>query len=238
MTIAFTRDRKAIALHDDHTWTVLGTDRPVIDLWRSAPQPPSLVRMLDGLFRRLGVHIEDTGEELTCLHRGARIEFEPGVDHAGIDYLVRIYAFQAEQLAEEARRDDIDPLDQFRIARELLQGIAEGVGRRNVLANPLMSNPILRAVIRGKNLAHLTLLSPDPSQEPDANFSLLFVHPAWILVPGRVGMPKRLLRVSVDNGLDLQRHLFAASSSGGLLNWWRTALWYVEWRKRVEAPIA
>ena len=234
MNVAITRDRKAVALNEDHSWSPLAIDRPVIDLWRTTPQPPSLVQMLNGVFRRLGVHIEDTGETLTCLHHGDRIEFEPGMVDDEVDYVVTIFGFQALRLAEEARRDDIDSLDRFRIARELLEGISQGVGRRNVLANPLMSNPILRALIRGRNLAHLILVSPDQSQEPDAMFSLLFVHPMWILVPGLYGAPKRILRLSVEDGLELQRRLFAASLTGGFVTWWRTARWYLDWRSRVE----
>ena len=184
-----------------------------------------------GLFGALGIRVTDTGEAFTCIHRGDRIEFVPGLDEAGVDFIVPVYQFQLARLADHLGRGSIDQLEQFRIVRALF---ATAAGRRHLLSNPLLSNATLRRIIRGKNLLQVTLVSPDPRQEPDATYTIVFVNQEQLVIPGLHGTPQRILRVGVREAIELQRQIYAGMKANDLGTWVTIARWYVDWRKRVE----
>jgi hypothetical protein len=178
------------------------------------------------------VKVIDTGEAFTCVHRGDRIEFVPGVNETSVDFTAQVYQFQLERLAEHMRRGTLDEVEQFRIACALFISAA---GSRHIMANPLMANAALRRVIRGKNLMHVTLVSPDPTQEPDVTYTIMFINGEQLVVPGLHGKPLRILRVPFSDAIALEKNLFAGLKAGlAPSKWIKIAKWYVDWRKRVE----
>ncbi len=227
-----TPDRKVIALNEDGTWENATPSGSALEKWKSLALSPNVIGLFKGLFEKLGVRIIDTTEELTCIHCGDRVEFVAGVDKDAVDFTAEIYAFQADRLAEHAASGDIDDLERFRIARALF--IRSFTGRRNILSNPLMSNFILQRLVRGKNLIHVHLVSPDPQQDEDATFTLIYINKRWLVVPGLHGEPKRIFRVSVENAVGLQKQLFAGIKAGNWREWLKIAKWYVDWREKVE----
>jgi hypothetical protein len=234
METIVTLRQRAIALDDGGTWRELSAAAPIVDRWRNLRVPADVVEALRGAFQRLGVRIVDGSETLTCLHRGDRIEFLPGIDAATVDMTVRIYAYQAERLAAQIDRGGLTPLDWFRVARELLVSGADAATR--VVQSPLSSHPLLRRLIAAKNLVHVFLASPTPQDEPDATFSLIHVNGRSLLVPGLHGIPDRVFRLTPADALDLQRHISAAARGGGWWTWVTLARWYRAWRRRVEVP--
>jgi hypothetical protein len=232
MATIVTLRQRAIALDDDGTWRELSPVGPIVDRWRNLRVPADVVQALRGAFERLGVRIVDGGETLTCIHRGDRLEFAPGIDPATVDATVSIYAYQAERLAAQVDRGGLTPLDWFRVARELLVSGADAAMR--TVQTPLSSNPLLRRLIAAKNLVHVFLVSPAPLEEPDAVFSLIHVNGRSLLVPGLHGVPERIFRLTAADALDLQRHLGAAARGGGWWTWVTMANWYRAWRRRVE----
>jgi len=80
------------------------------------------------------------------------------------------------------------------------------------------------------------LISPDPEQEENATFTLIYVNKGWLVIQGLQGEPERIFRVSVADALELQRHLFAGMKAGSWLEWLKIGRWYVGWRKKVEVP--
>jgi len=229
-----TSDRKVIILNDDGTWEYAAPSGSTLEKWKSLELPSNVSELFQGLFEKVGVRIIDTGEELTCIQRGDRFEFAAGVDEASVDFSVEIYAFQADRLTEHIAQGKIDELEGFRIARELFA--SRSTGRANIRNNPLISNVILRRLIGGKNLIHVHLISPDPQQEENATFTLIYVNNGWLVIPGLQGEPERTFRVSVAHALELQRHLFAGMKAGSWLEWLKIGRWYVGWRKKVEVP--
>ena len=232
MTIVVTPDGKAVVLNDDGTWTYAPSSPSALERWKSLTLSPDLVERFRGVFDRLGVRITDTGEDFTCIHRGDRIEFEAGIDEASVETTVVIYGYQAERLAREIERGPLQPIEEFRIARELL--VSAGAAGQGV-NNPLSSNPILRRFINAKNLIHVSLVSPDTNQEPDANYSLVHVSGRSLLIPGLHGQPERVFRLNVKDVLELHRKLSSAASRGWT-NWLKIGNWYLSWRKKVEVP--
>jgi hypothetical protein len=124
----------------------------------------------------------------------------------------------------------------FYITRALF---ATGAGQRHLLGNPLVSNPVLRKLIRGKNLLHITLISPKPEAERDARFTMAFVADQWLVVHGLHGRPQRVLKVPVADAIELQRLLYTGmvAGAGDIGTWMKIARDYVDWRTRVEVPV-
>ena len=234
MRTVMTSDRKVVQLRDDGTWQYAAPAGSVFDALKTLSIPPAIVATVQGLFSQVGVRVIDTGEAFTCIHRGDHIEFAPAVNEKSVDFTASVYRFQLERLAEHVRRGTLDDVEQFRIACALF---VSATGSRHILANPLMSNAALRRLIRGKNLMHVTLVSPDASQEPDATYTILFINGEQLVVPGLHGKPLRILRVPFSDAIALQKNLFAGLKAGlAPSKWIKIAKWYVDWRKRVEVP--
>src|SRR5262249_12252575 len=171
MTTVITPDRKVVHLHDDGTWKYATDSGSILERLKTLSIPPAVIEPTQGMFSQIGVRVIDTGEAFTCLHHGDRVEFVRGVNETAVDFTVRVYQFQLLRLAEYIRQGRLDEVEQFRIACTFFINSA---GSRHIIANPLMSNQVLRRIVRGKNLMHVTLLSPDPAEEPDAAYTIIF----------------------------------------------------------------
>lgn len=232
MQIAITPTDQAVELHNDGTWKYSIPKERSIDKLKAMVQPKEAVDMFSGLFDRLGVHIKDTDRKITCVHKGERIEFEEGIDPNMIDFCVEIYSYQIDRVVDAVANEYKDDLARFRLLIEFFP--VSNIGRRNALNNPMLSNPIFRWLIRGKNLVHIYFPSPDREQEKDATFTLIFVNGRWCIARGLIGEPNRVFRVSIDDLFDLQRHIYKGISDSNLSNLFQMAKWYKEWRKKVE----
>jgi hypothetical protein len=230
MRYLLTGDGKAFRLHDDGRWTPAPAVGSALDMLRANPLPSAIVASVRGLFGSLGMRVVETGEEVTCTHRGDAIQFRPGID-ATVDFVVPMHLYQIEGLVGFFADGVLDDMEMFYITRALF---ATGAGPRHLLGNPLVSNPILRRVIRGKRLLHVTLISPDPAADHDALFTMAHVAEQWLVVQGHHGAPERVLRVPVTEAIELQRLLYAGMRAGGFGTWMKTARAYVAWRDRVE----
>lgn len=232
MTALITWDRKVVLLRDDGTWKYATAAGSTLERLKTLSVPPAIAETVKGMFSQLGVQVIDTGEAFTCVHRGNSVEFVSGVNERTVDFTVQVYQFQLQRLAEYIGKGTIDDVEQFRIACALF---ATAAGSRHIMGNPLMSNGVLRRMIRGKNLMHVTLVSPDPAQEPDAAYTIIFINGEHVVVPGLHGTPLRVLRVPLADAMTLQKNLFAGMKAGPAPSKWvKIAKWYVDWRKRVE----
>ena len=122
-------------------------------------------------------------------------------------------------------------MELFRITEVLFE---HGAGPRHLLGNPLVSNPLLRFLVRGKQLLHITLVSPDQAQGPDARWTMTFANGQWLVLKGHHGLPQRVLRATVQDAIDVQRLLFEGMKAADLGTWTRLARAYVKWRRKVE----
>ena len=232
MQIAITRDDKVVELKENGTWSYPATSISCLEKCRTIEQTAELIALVDGLFERLEVHILDTGEEFTCTHRGDRIDFEEVLDKNSVDFGVQLYSFQIDRVVEYAAAGYKDEMARFYLARELFP--TTSLGKRNTLNHPLTYNPIFRWMINGKNLIHVYLKSPDPSDSADAPYTLFFLNGHWHVTKGTYGEAKRVFRISVQEAWELQRRMYFGMKNNSWKQWYKIAKWYVGWRKKVE----
>ncbi len=226
-----TEHGRVARLLDDGTWAYAPTTGSALEMLQSHPISSAVAEAVRGLFDQLGMRVVETGEELTCTHEGDRVQFVRGIDEASVDFVIPMYLFQVERLAGFFEDGVLDDMELFRITEVLFE---HGAGPRHLLGNPLVSNPFLRLMIRGKQLLHITLVSPDPAQGPDALWTMVFAAGQWLLVPGHHGTPQRILRADVADAIELQRLLYAGMKAGDFGTWVKVARAYVKWRSGVE----
>jgi hypothetical protein len=200
-----------------------------LEKWKEVVQDPRVIAFFRGTFERAGVRVRDTGEEFTCIHRGDRIEFEPSINGAGVDYTVEIEEFQVDRLAQEAATGELRAIAAYRVLRALFSPATAAT-----LKNPVLSNGLLRRLSAVEDLIHVRLRSPVPEEEPDAAHTLVHAAGQWLVIPGLWGRPRRVFDLTIDEALAYQRRVFAAMKRNNPLTWLRFALWYLSWRKRTS----
>jgi len=236
MLVAITMTNQPVQLHDDGTWEYLVSKESALAKLQAMEQPKESLAFFRGLFDRLGVRIIDSGEEFTCIVHPDKIEFVEGLDPDEVDYCVELFAYQIDIVVKNTAEGYSDPFSKFRVIRVLLNGSPRVQGA--AITRLLTSNSLFRKLIDAKDVCHVYLTSPEPEQGSDATYTFLFVKGEWLIARGLLGDPERVLRVSTDDALELQRHLFSGSAKGSLGELRKTATWYKEWRHRVEVPVA
>jgi len=227
-----TADDKIVELHKDGTWRYSESHGPSLKRLQDVTQSPDVVNLVKGLFSKIGVRVIDTNEEFTCTHTGEQLEFKEGVNKKDIEFYLDVNAYQIDGVLRNMAEGYHTELARFYLIREFF--LSSQAGKRNSLNNPLVSNLILRFIIKGKNIVHCYLKSPDPRREKDITYTLFHLNGHWNIAHGLCGEPKRILDVSVEDAFDLQRHLYGSMKSDSFIEWFKTAKWYVGWRKKVE----
>ena len=200
--------------------------------WQSIVQDPRVVLFFTDMFERLGVRIVDTKEEFTCILRGDNVEFEPSLDEKNVDFTIEIQSFQVDRFAEHAKTGELNLPEQYRIIRTFFSPATAATQK-----NPVVTNPILRALSGIEDLIHVYLKSPTPDEPDceDANHTLIFINRQWLVIPGLYGTPKRIFHLNMSDALAYHKKVFAAlkaNTTGGWYSYWR---WYLSWRKTVSS---
>ena len=235
--IAITRDNQVAVLNEDGTWEEYRFENAATSLerWQSIEVSPNVLEFFKPLFGRVGVHVIDTGEEFTTIVKESNVEFIENIDENNVDYVVEIYSYQVDLLANYISNGELSDIEQFRILKVLVK--SEIKGANNPLNNPLMSSSIFRWLIRGKNVLHVNLISPDPELAGDGHFTFLYAD-GWVVIEGLHGTPQRVLNVSLENALELQIKFYDSMKANSWRQWYKTAKWYKKWRKKVSQPIS
>ena len=199
-----------------------------LEKWQSITQDARVVGFFAGLFERIGVRVTDTAEELTGIHRGDRIEFEPTLEESNVDFTVEIESFQVDRLATHAGTGELDLAEQYRVVSTLFTPATAAT-----LRNPIMSNGILRRINGVEDLIHVYLKSPTPEEE-DVSHTLIYVKGQWVVISGLHGRPRRTFRLTMEEALTYHRMVFGAIKANSLLTWLRFSRWYKRWRKTVS----
>ena len=206
---------------------------PSLETFRALVLNPQILRFFDGLFEIVGIRVVDTGEEFTCRLRGDGVAFVEGIEKAEVDFVVDIQAFQVERLASHVRTGELSEVEQFRILVSVFGPVANS-GFNNPAVGVFMTGRFFSWFIKRRNITHMHLSSPDPGEEPNVEYSLLFVNRQWLLVPGLHGTPERVFKIDIERGLALHRELLAVMKADNWRRWLAFASWYKRWRDEVE----
>lgn len=229
-TIA-TLDGKPISINSNGTWSFLPPQGPALEQMQSAEVPKSMAELLAGIFDRVGVCVEDTGERVIVEHKGDHFEFVDGSDGAPADYDLTVNSYQVSRLIENTRNGYADPVARFGLVRVFLEALPFTVD--SLLNNGFLVNPVFRKLIKAKDLIHIVVESPTPKDQRDSLFTLFFVNNAWHVAEGLIGKPERVFRMSPDDALEFMRIGFGAKDAG-IVDLPGGAARYIEWRKKVE----
>ena len=217
-------------------------DKPVvisINKLESINRYPEAVNFLSLLFKNAGIRISDSGVEFSCHHHGSRIKFEQHLDESKVDYILELDTEQVHTLTELITVPKIDDIRKYRILNTLFSPAIEtsvnpfdclkGITR----SNPLLSNSLLRRVLRMENLIHV-YIEPPLDEEPEIGHTLIFAKKEWLIFKGIHGNPGRVFRLTVDDALDFHKHAFIALKSDSKMRWLTFVRWYLIWRHRVS----
>lgn len=199
-------------------------------------QPPLVVAFFKGLFDRVGVHISDTDETFTAIHRGGQVDFSSGIEESAVDFTVEIESSQVERLLEDARAGALDAGAQYRIMAEIA-----GPATQAALKRPMIRSRLLRGILfkigRVDPLMHVRLVAPTGEPEADgAAYTIAYVDGQSLIVPGLHGRVRQVYWLTVADAAEYQRHMLRARKANNLLTWVRFARWYGSLRRRVVRP--
>lgn len=197
-----------------------------LSTWGAIVQTPELVDYFRGVFNRVAITVAETGEQLTVHHEGDQIDFAPG-GVGPVDFRVTVTQQQVDALARHTADGRIDPAESWRIVRVLFTPMTE-----ETLRVPVLSNPLIRFLAGVESRIHVHLLNPEGGDA--ATHTLIFEDGLWRVVTGLEDQAGRVYRLTPDQALAYQRHVFQAIQRGSSLGWWQFALWYRRWRRAVS----
>ena len=235
-SILVTRDNKVVRLRGDGTWEYASCLQPSLTTLQTIEQTPAALKFFDGLFDIVGVMVLDTGEKFTCLQTATGIEFMDGLDENSTGYIIQIYAYQAERLANYLQTGEIPEIEQYRIVKSLYAPMASAAFKNTAVLR-FMNNTAVSLLIKRRRVVHIELISPDPSQEDHSYYTLLGASKQWLLLDGHHGTPYRLFRMNYLDVIEMCKQVTVTMKTGGWMRWARLAIWYVGWRSKVQKDL-
>jgi len=191
------------------------------------------------LFERIGIRVTDTGEELSCYHRGTYIDFEEQLDESNVDYVLELTTEQVDALVELVSVGDIDEAKRYSILKALFAPAIEASINpfpclKGVTSSPtLISNTLVRRLLRMENLIHVYVVSPIPG-EPEVGNTLVFENKEWQVSPGLHGAPGRIFRLTINDALAFHSQARLALKANTKIGWLKFGRWYLRWRRVVS----
>ncbi|MBI5289304.1 MAG: hypothetical protein HY873_10085 [Chloroflexi bacterium] len=206
-----------------------------MERFRTAMQPPQAVAFFRGLFERAGVRVLDTGEGFTCIHTGAAILFQPGIDEAALDFVVDVEEANVEALLADIADGALDDREQYRIMTHLAAPAARGAFRRPAIRNRFLRE-LLFKIGRAEMLMHVRLVPP-PGEQEAPGYTVMYVDGQTLVIDGLHGKVDHEYRLTVAHATEFQRRLLDARKKGRLRDWLAFARWYGKLRREVVAPV-
>ena len=202
-------------------------------------QSPSAREFFFLVFERLGIRVTDTGEKLSCYHRGSHIDIEEQLDESNVDYVIELTTKQVDALVELVSVGDIDEVTRYTILKTLFAPAIEASVnpfpclKRVSSSTPLISNSLFRRLMRMENLIHVYIKSPIPG-EPEVGNTLVFENKEWQVSPGVHGVPGRIFYLTIDDVLAFHSQAYMALKANTNIGWLKFGKWYLRWRSLVS----
>ena len=202
-------------------------------------QSPTARYFFSLLFERIGIRVVDTGEELSCYHRGIHIDFKEQLDESNVDYVIELTTKQVDALVELVSVGDLDEAMRYSILKTLFAPAIEASINPSpclkgvTTSTSLISNTLLRRLLRMENLIHVYIVSPVQG-EPDVGNTLVFENKEWKVFPGLRGTPGRIFRLTIDDALGFHSQAHRALKANTKIGWLKFGVWYLRWRRVVS----
>lgn len=196
-----------------------------LEKWQKVEQTAEIIAFFDNLFGSMGVHINETGEQITVAHMGDWIDLYEGIDETAVDFVIYIDAFQVDRLARFALAGDIAEEEQYRVMKELFTPATA-----SLLGRPEVSRPIVKRISRAEDLIHVRLRSIVAGEE-DVSHTLIYANRQWLVFPGLHGEPERFFDLSLSDAIVFQKTIFATMESDKAGRWAKFGRWYRRWRR-------
>jgi hypothetical protein len=198
-----------------------------LQLWSSIAQTPEMVDYFQGVFSKVGITVEESGEQFTALHQGDRVSFAPGLD-PDAEFVVPLKQQNVDNLIAFAADGEFDAEESWRIVQILFTPLT-----RAALQSPAVTRNWLRWLSGVEPVIHVNLLNPNGGEA--ASHTLAFAGNQWLVIPGLHGRPGRTYRLTPAQALEFQRKLYQALKSDTTSGWWGFANWYRAWRVSVSS---
>lgn len=200
----------------------------VKEAWVPLLKMEGLAEYFSGLYERLGIEIEETGEKITVVHKGSYFELEDGVEN--VDYLVELKLENIKNMSSHGEDGKIDAYESYRIMSVLFTPLTKAS-----LENPMMNKPFQQKLAGIENHVHVYLESP--TNDEYVAHTLIFLNKQWMVIKGIHGAAKRIFRMSPDQAVTYQKEVFKAQKAGTRKAWRKFKKFYLDWRKDVSKEV-
>ena len=194
--------------------------------WENIVQTSEVVDYFNGVFEKIGISIEETGEYFTVYHQGDTITLNPSID-PNSDFIVPLKAQHIRNMISHSEDGIITSEESWRILCLLFTPLTKAT-----LQTPILSVNWRRMLAGVEDLTHVYLISPD-NQEANKH-SLIYVKGQWLVLEGLHGETRRTYRMDESESLLYQRNIFSAMKDDSFIGWMQFGLWYKRWRKTVS----
>lgn len=194
--------------------------------WQQISQTPAIVAYFEGVFRRAGIRVEETGEEFTVTHTGTALTFAPGIAPE-VDFVVPLKLENVRNLVAHSADGQIDPAESWRIVQTLFTPMTEAT-----LRHPMLTDRRVLRLAGVEEHIHVHLLHPNGGDA--ATHTLILAGDRWHVSTGLHGAAKRVYHITAEQALNYQRQITQAIRQNTFLGWSQFALWYRRWRGQVS----
>ncbi len=187
-------------------------------------QTPEIAKFFDGLFEKLGIVVEGTGEKVLITHLGDNLKVTEGFDSSEVDFILPLQPFNVSDMVDHSKDGKIDDIEATRIARVFFTPFT-----RVTLMDPVFAANRKRKAAGIEDLIHVYLMFPEDSVAD--SHTLIYAAEQWVVIDGIVGNPDRVFKLTQGPALEYQRQIFKAMQTDTRKGWISFVKWYKKWRK-------
>ena len=216
-----------------------------LQLLQQLAQKPSVKAWFRQTFQQVHLKIIDTGEEFTIIDRGsgmevlsgarapqrktkgllARLGFDPSGWYAQ-QFTIPLQSENIRNLVTVFADDVVDVQEEYRIVLFLVEPLLKAV-----LSMPVMQNTMLLRFLQIDPFWQQALLHPQVNETQQ--FTAIFEHKQWLMLPGDYGKPKHRYLVKPEQIMAFQRRVHQAEQQESLPGWLAALKWFWSWRDSI-----
>jgi len=143
-------------------------------------QTSEIAKFFDGLFDKLGIVVEETGERVLITHMVDNLKVTDGFEDAKVDFILPLKLENVSNMVGHSEDGKIEDKEATRIASIFLTPFT-----KETLMNDVLSANKKRKAAGIEDLIHVYLNYPDGKKA--ASHTLIYVSDQWIVIDDIVG---------------------------------------------------